>query len=61
LLSRSKLIQRLSEVTHRLLYFEECRKSSNLANFNLGLSTDFLAIGSLERRRRRRSELLLLL
>ncbi len=34
----------------------QCWKSSNLVNFNLGLSKNFLAIGSLER-----SELLLLL
>jgi hypothetical protein len=54
LLSRSKLIQRLPEVTHQLLYFEVCWKSSNLIHFNLGLSKDFLLIGSLERRKRRR-------
>ncbi len=33
----SKLIQRLPEVTHRLLYFEVCWKLSNLVNSNLGL------------------------
>jgi hypothetical protein len=40
---------------------DNCWKSSNLVNFNLGLSKDFLEIGSLERRRRRRSEFSLLL
>ncbi len=37
LLSRSKLIQRLPGVTHRLLYFEVCWKLSNLINSNLEL------------------------